>query len=217
MRTTIACICSFLVGGAAGYGIATYILKKKFVNDHIDEMNAYDRNAVRPELKKDGETAKIEKEKDELLKTSEESNDDEDDSSSSTIESVSYSSHKVNTDNTDYTKFSEKKTKDEVPFKDAKKETKSVFDKGTRPKPYIITKRQFGEENLHYHKPTLMAIKNESGGYDLLTEDEEPYDIELVGPENLEQFGIPDASDSDVIYVRNEVESTDFEIILVER
>lgn len=217
MNKFVIALISLSIGAVGGSLTTSYILKKRFVQQRIDEMEAFERN--HPSVKKGGVTEKIENEKEDIL----------DPKSGTPIEVASFSSHKINTDARDYSKISEKEEITEIaedgkpvsgryPWKDnlSDKKTISIFDKENRPKPYIITKKQYGEENLHFHKVTLMAIDN-GRGFDLVDDDEEPYDAEMVGPENLEQFGVSDHEDDDVIYVRNEPESTDFEIIKIDR
>lgn len=77
--------------------------------------------------------------------------------------------------------------------------------------PYVITEKEFSEENQHFDKITIDYYELDDT---LADEQEEPIpDVSsIVGDEALLCFG-KGSNDPDTIYVRNEKLSTDFEVI----
>lgn len=87
---------------------------------------------------------------------------------------------------------------------------------GLNEKPYPITAEEFANENRHYDKITIFyygdgTAVDQSDYRERLIDDLD----QLIGRDNLRQLGVL-ADDEGVVLIRNEMRSTDYEIILQE-
>lgn len=87
---------------------------------------------------------------------------------------------------------------------------------GLNEKPYPITAEEFANENRHYDKITIFYYRDgtavdQSDYRERLIDDLD----QLIGRDNLRQLGVL-ADDEGVVLIRNEMRSTDYEIILQE-
>ena len=87
---------------------------------------------------------------------------------------------------------------------------------GLNEKPYPITAEEFANENRHFDKTTIFyygdgTAVDQSDYRERLIDDLD----QLIGKDNLRQLGVL-ADDEGVVLIRNEMRSTDYEIILQE-
>src|SRR5690606_10502373 len=90
-----------------------------------------------------------------------------------------------------------------------------VFPEGEKEEveagPYVIDTATFMEDD-EYEKATLTYWEGDRTVSDEREEVVPEYDM-LIGIENLDKFGESDPGDPDVVYIRNERMSTDFEVL----
>ena len=103
--------------------------------------------------------------------------------------------------------------KPETKWKSIKEELEEVDDMQSRTfeEPFVISYDEFSDENTEFDKITLRYYE----GDDTLVDDrEEPIDNvrQTIGPDALNRFGYK-SHDKNIVYVRNERISSDFEII----
>lgn len=182
----------FLAGIGVG-SAGTYFAVKKYYENYMDEEIAsvkeyYKENIMEIAEREFGETA-VNPERDDNL---EEPKKDEPDYQG-IIQKLNYG---------DYSK------KDDKIVESRSKET-SIPEKK---EPYVIEPDDFTNDS-QYDKITLTYF-SEDGVFMSIEEEVVPEGMQLVGEENLEHIG---EIEEDVVYIRNEEQGADYEVILEER
>lgn len=188
------------IGGAAGYFTTKKLLEAKYENElniQIQEVKDYYKL-----VRKEGEYASPETVPVEYEQTTPENYGDYE----NILEGLEYIEHseEVVTEEEEIDETEEEV--EEVPESEYKKEYNR-----NRNEPYIISVKEFMEDREEYDKTTITYFEDD----DVLCDEREeviPNVEYTVGNEALIKFGEL-SEDKNIVYVRNERTSTDFEIL----
>lgn len=183
----------FIAGLGIG-SVGTYFVVKKHYENFMDEeiesvKEYYKENIMEIAEREFGETA-VNPEREEV---SEEANEKEPDYQK-IIKKLNYG---------DYSKKDDKVVESHTDAEPAVAEKKG---------PYVIEPDDFTNDS-QYDKITLTYF-SEDGVFMSIEEEVVPEGMQLVGEENLEHIG---EIEEDVVYIRNEEQEADYEVILEER
>lgn len=218
----------FTVGAGVGAFVADRLLNdkyKKLAEAEIDEVREYYKEQMRKV--EDSAHNEIKNMLKQLGEDEEETSDveDEDEIDEEAIKKdLKQKRVKHEKQYTDYTSMYKKNEEELDPAEEESPEEEEdeeeiseheseVMQRIVTDMPYIITSDEFTNENLHYDKVTITYYSED----DVLADENEEIISDtdyLIGDDSLTSFG-EGCDDPDIVYVRNERISTDYEIIRV--